>query len=92
MAKTKKVGIAGRFGPRYGVTIRNRWRDIMEKQKGPQKCPVCNTKIKNMRKFVGIWECKKCGAKFTGGAWTNETTVGKEARRIAIGIQTQKSK
>jgi large subunit ribosomal protein L37Ae len=86
MAKLKKMGIAGRFGPRYGTSIRNRWRDVMVKQKSEQKCPKCFTKIKNMRAFVGVWECKKCGAKFTGGAWISESVRGKDSKRTIQGI------
>ena len=83
MAKTKKVGISGKFGPRYGSTLRKRWNKVTEKQKGPTKCPKCESKIKNMRKFVGVWECPKCGARWTGGAWESSTARGKESHRIA---------
>jgi large subunit ribosomal protein L37Ae len=83
MGKTKKIGIAGRFGTRYGSTIRNRWRDVMQKTKGPQKCPKCETTIRNMREFLGVWHCKKCGARFTGGAWVPKTPRGLESYRIA---------
>ncbi len=86
MAKTKKVGIAGRFGPRYGSRNRNNWREIMEKVKGVQKCPKCETKLKNMREFIGVWHCKKCGAKWTGGALEPSTARGKESSRIASRI------
>lgn len=84
MGKTKKVGISGRFGPRYGSKVRKQWRDIAIKQKGISKCPKCNSKLPNMREFVGVWHCKKCGATWTGGAWESSTARGKESQRIAI--------
>ena len=83
MTKTKKVGIAGRFGPHYGTRNRNNWRDVMERLKGVQKCPRCESKAKNMREFIGVWKCEKCGARWTGGAWDPSTTRGKEATRIS---------
>ena len=83
MGHTKKVGIAGKFGPRYGVRVRDAWRNIAEKQKGVVKCPKCQSKLKNLRLFLGCWECKKCGAKWTGGAWESATPKGKEAHRVA---------
>ena len=84
MAKTKKVGISGKFGARYGSKVRKQWNTIAEKQKGIEKCPKCNTKLRNMRKFVGIWHCKRCGATWTGGAWESSTSRGKESHRIAV--------
>lgn len=86
MGKLKKMGIAGRFRSGYGNSVKYRWKDVMTRLKSEQKCPKCFTKVKNMRKFVGVWECRKCGAVFTGGAWTVETTKGKESRRIISSI------
>ena len=44
MPKTKKVGSTGRYGARYGSTIRKRVRQIEEKSKAVYKCPVCSMK------------------------------------------------
>jgi large subunit ribosomal protein L37Ae len=86
MGHTKKVGLAGKFGARYGSRTRHAWREITEKQKGIQKCPKCETKVRNMREFIGVWHCKKCGARWTGGAWISATSRGKESHRIATRI------
>lgn len=86
MGHTKKVGISGKFGARYGSRTRNAWKTIAEKQKGIQKCPRCESKVRNMRESVGVWSCKKCGARFTGGAWIGATNRGKESHRIATRI------
>ncbi|KKL91663.1 hypothetical protein LCGC14_1892420 [marine sediment metagenome] len=83
MTKTKKVGISGRFHARYGATLRKRWRLIEEKMKGDNKCPRCETRGSTHRISTGIWHCKKCGARFTGGAYYIETPRGIESFRIA---------
>ena len=71
MTKTKKVGPAGRFGVRYGKTVRERWSEIEKKRKAKQKCLFCKKEgCKRLAK--GLWECKKCGKKFTAGAYTTE--------------------
>ena len=83
MGKTKKVGITGKYGARYGSTLRKRTRLILTKMKGDIKCPRCETKGAINRVSTGIWHCKKCDAKFTGGAYYIETPRGAESIRIA---------
>jgi large subunit ribosomal protein L37Ae len=85
---TKKAGITGRYGARYGYKIRKRVKDIEEKMKAPQKCPKCETKVAK-RLSTGIWYCKKCGATFTGGAYAIKTKLGDESKRIATRIQRE---
>ncbi len=80
---TKKVGISGSFQARYGSTLRKRWRLILEKMKGDIKCPRCETRGSIHRVSTGIWHCRKCNAKFTGGAYYTETPRGAESFRIA---------
>ena len=65
---TKKVGSAGRFGPRYGRKIRSRVIAVEKIQRTKQKCPYC---LKNSVKRIskGIWYCDKCNSKFTGRAY-----------------------
>ena len=59
-----------RFGSRYGRKTRLKVRDIEKKYKHKKlKCPYCS-KEGVKRKAVGIWECKKCSAKFTGKAYS----------------------
>ncbi len=89
MGKTKKVGIAGRFGPRYGSNVKKKWKLVMDKMKGPIKCPRCETKGKVKRLSTGIWHCKKCNATFTGGAYYIDTSRGLESFRTAVPEQEQ---
>ncbi len=82
---TKLVGPAGRFGPRYGATLRKRVREIEEKQRARHVCPRCGARAVK-RVAIGIRECKKCGFKFAGGAREPETDIGKTARYIIASI------
>jgi large subunit ribosomal protein L37Ae len=62
--KTKKVKAAGRFGVRYGRFVRTKIAEIESVQRKKQHCSFCNGVAKRIAK--GIWQCKKCGKKFTG--------------------------
>jgi len=66
--KTKKIGHAGRFGVRYGKTIRERFNAIERKQREKQICPFCS-KPKARRQAKGVWKCLSCKKNFTGGAY-----------------------
>ncbi|WXG42890.1 MAG: 50S ribosomal protein L37ae [Promethearchaeati archaeon SRVP18_Atabeyarchaeia-1] len=68
MGRTKKAGTTGRFGSRYGATVRKRVKEIEKEQKSYHKCPNCETRALR-RVAVGIWQCKKCNMTFAGGAW-----------------------
>lgn len=72
----KKIGPAGKFGVRYGMRMRRKWEEIEEKQRDLHECPVCK-KIAVKRIASGIWGCRKCGAKFSGGAYVPYTDIGK---------------
>ena len=79
--KTKKVLMTGRYGVRYGSTLRKRVREIELKSKSKFRCPICRTKAVK-RISSGIWYCKKCDSTLTGGAWVFETAEGKKSKRI----------
>lgn len=61
-------GSVKRFGARYGRKIRLNLGKIEEQQKKLYKCPYCKA-VKVKRIGAGIWQCKKCGAKFTARAY-----------------------
>ena len=86
MKKTKKVKSSGRYGSRYGVGIRKKVTKVEERQNAEATCPFCKFK-RIQRKAAGLFECKKCGAKFTGGAYESETLIGKTIKKMV----TQKS-
>ena len=62
MARTKKVGITGRFGARYGRKAKRSVKIIEENMKKNHVCPKCDRPYVK-RVSAGIWECKKCGEK-----------------------------
>lgn len=65
---TRKVFASGRFGPRYGTRSRKAIAEIESIQKQEHECPVCHYR-KVGRVGCAIWLCRKCGAKFAGGAY-----------------------
>jgi len=74
MGRTKKVGSTGRFGSRYGRRVKVVLRKIERKQRVLYICPSCKRKSLK-RSSAGIWICKKCNAKFAGGAYTPTTEL-----------------
>jgi len=74
----QKLGSVKRFGPRYGRTVKHKFAKIEAVQKGKHKCPYCHA-MKAKRLSTGIWHCRKCGAKFTGRAYSpKKITIKKE--------------
>ncbi len=80
LKKTKKVGSAGKFGPRYGRKIRKNIAEIEKSLKERKLCPYCMYKAVK-REAAGIWKCRKCGRVFTGGAYTLVTASHKSSER-----------
>ena len=66
--RTRKAGIVGRFGPRYGVRIRRRVQEIEDGLRSRHTCPRCQA-VSVHRKSTGVWECRRCGNIFAGGAY-----------------------
>jgi large subunit ribosomal protein L37Ae len=89
MGKTKKVGISGKFGTRYGMRVRKKWLEIEKKQRPFHQCPVCK-KFGVKRLASGIWNCRKCGAKFTGGAYIPHTPAAAMAERTLKRIKEER--
>ena len=85
--KVEKLKSTKRFGARYGPRNKIKFDKIERVQRSYQKCPYCNY-MKVKRLSTGIWECRKCSAKFTGKAYAvnekprveEEKSEGEEAR------------
>ncbi|XP_056428019.1 60S ribosomal protein L37a isoform X1 [Hyla sarda] len=71
--RTKKVGIVGKYGTRYGASLRKMVKKIEISQHAKYTCSFCG-KTKMKRKAVGIWRCGSCMKIVAGGAWTYNTT------------------
>ena len=85
MAKrTKSVGIAGRFGARYGATLRKRWKEVMERRYSPHQCPFCGTVGHVKRISVGLWMCTKCKTVWAGAAYTPRSGLNKQVPKIIV--------
>ena len=80
--KVKKVGPAGSFGPRYGTVARRRYAEVVAGMRVPHECPSCHVRAVR-RLAVGVWACRKCGVKFSGGAYLPSTKLGDISRRAA---------
>jgi large subunit ribosomal protein L37Ae len=90
MGKTKKVGLTQGLGPRYGSTVRKRYLKVMTEMRKPHRCPSCGLpRVK--RESVGVWVCRKCGFKYTGGAYTPVTKLGVVAKRSAKGLTIEET-
>ncbi|OYT35227.1 MAG: 50S ribosomal protein L37ae [Candidatus Aenigmarchaeota archaeon ex4484_52] len=69
----KKTKLAGKFGAKYGLSIRKKIIKIEESSHKKYICPYC--KRKNIRRIsAGIWQCKKCSTKIAGGAYALTTS------------------
>jgi len=87
LGRTKKVGPAGRYGVRFGATVRKRIVEIESQAKRKHLCPSCQSRAVR-RVSVGIWRCRRCGHTFAGGAVLPTTKIGDMARRSASGTQS----
>jgi large subunit ribosomal protein L37Ae len=69
MAKrTKKVGIVGKYGVRYGASLRKLAKKAEVTQHAKYTCPFCG-KDRVRRCATGIWKCKSCQKSIAGGAY-----------------------
>lgn len=83
--RTKKVGIVGKYGTRYGSSLRKQIKKIEVSQHSKYFCSFCG-KYGMKRVAVGIWKCKGCSKTQAGGAYTLNTpssvTVRSTVRRL----------
>ena len=82
MGRTYKVGPSGSFGARYGTVPRKRYATVINELRAPHECPQCHI-VAVKRLSVGVWLCRSCGSKFTGGAYTPRTKLGEIAERAS---------
>lgn len=86
--RTKKVGSAGRFGARYGVSLRNRFAAVEKRRKASYDCPKCAHQAVK-RKAAGIWRCRHCDLVFAGGAYVPRTTRARQKRPMGLHLDEE---
>jgi large subunit ribosomal protein L37Ae len=62
------VGVVGKYGTRYGSSLRKQVKKIEVTQHGKYTCQFCG-KDAVRRQAVGIWNCGSCRKTISGGAW-----------------------
>ncbi len=76
-------------GVRYGAELRKRARDVDRQRSARYPCPTCG-KDSVKRKGNSLWECRSCGSRFAGGAYSLTTATGDTARRSLEGARGAK--
>ena len=79
--RTKKVGIVGKYGTRYGASLRKQIKKIEVSQHSKYFCSFCG-KYSVKRSAVGIWKCKACNKIQAGGAYTLNTGMHSARRAL----------
>jgi large subunit ribosomal protein L37Ae len=77
--RTKKVGIVGKYGTRYGSTLRKIVKKMEVSQHSTYRCVFCG-KDSVKRTCAGIWHCRACRKTVAGGAYTFSTPSGVTVR------------
>ena len=77
--RTRKVGITGKYGTRYGQKLRKQVKAIEILQRVKSICPFCGKKAIK-RQAAGIWKCRGCRRAIAGGAWEFVTTAATTAK------------
>ncbi|KAK0732861.1 ribosomal protein L37ae [Apiosordaria backusii] len=77
--RTKKVGISGKYGTRYGASLRKLVKKQEVSQHARYTCTFCG-KDSVRRSAVGIWGCKSCKKVMAGGAYVVATPAAAAMR------------
>ncbi|GAV30332.1 hypothetical protein PMKS-003843 [Pichia membranifaciens] len=77
--RTKKVGITGKYGIRYGSSLRRQCKKLEIQQHSRYDCSFCGKKSVK-RDATGIWTCKSCKKSVAGGAYTVSTAAAATIR------------
>ena len=87
MAKrTKKVGICGKYGARYGATLRKVVKKFEISQHATYVSPFCG-KNSVRRVAGGIWKCKRTNKKIAGGCYQLATTAAVTAKATIMRLK-----
>ncbi|KIJ65084.1 hypothetical protein HYDPIDRAFT_88979, partial [Hydnomerulius pinastri MD-312] len=90
--RTRKVGVTGKYGTRYGASLRKQVKKMEITQHARYTCTFCGKASSHTiplplpwedsvkRQAVGIWSCRSCKKTIAGGAWTVSTTAAATVR------------
>jgi large subunit ribosomal protein L37Ae len=67
--------------PKYSAKLRNLYDAAQKSKRAKYACPKCG-KVSLGRTSYAMWECKSCGAKVAGGAFSPTTEAGEIANRM----------
>eukprot|EP00520_Triparma_pacifica_P003124 CAMPEP_0118632724 /NCGR_PEP_ID=MMETSP0785-20121206/603_1 /TAXON_ID=91992 /ORGANISM="Bolidomonas pacifica, Strain CCMP 1866" /LENGTH=96 /DNA_ID=CAMNT_0006523525 /DNA_START=27 /DNA_END=317 /DNA_ORIENTATION=+ len=90
--RTKKVGITGKYGVRYGATLRKLVKKIEIAKHSKYPCTFCG-KVKIVRLSTGIWKCKQkgCNKTIAGGAYMLNTPSAVTVRSTIKRLRTMQT-
>ena len=72
MTNKKVSKETGRYGARYGMTVRRRTLKILQARGKKVQCPNCGKVSRMIKLSVGVWQCPKCEYTYAGQAYTAE--------------------
>ncbi|KAF9244672.1 ribosomal protein L37ae, partial [Melanogaster broomeanus] len=81
--RTRKVGVTGKYGTRYGASLRKQVKKMEITQHARYTCTFCGkASLYTLQpgRPVGIWSCRSCKKTIAGGAWTVSTTAAATVR------------
>ena len=74
MGNTRKAGIVGKYGTRYGGTLRKVIKKMEVTQHAKYNCAFCG-KNSVKRTATGIWDCLRCKKTMAGGSYVLSTAA-----------------
>ncbi|MEM3670984.1 MAG: 50S ribosomal protein L37ae [Thermoprotei archaeon] len=73
MGGTKRVKETGKYGARYGSTVRKRMLKLLTERHKKTVCRGCGKLVLMTRRSVGVWSCPSCGFTYAGPAHVSQT-------------------
>jgi len=86
MGNTKKAGIVGKYGTRYGGTLRKVIKKMEVTQHAKYNCSFCG-KNSVKRQATGIWNCARCKKTMAGGSYVLSTAAAVTVRTAVSRMQ-----
>jgi len=83
---TRKAGIVGKYGTRYGGTLRKVIKKMEVTQHAKYNCTFC-CKNTVKRQATGIWKCGRCKKTMAGGSYVLSTAAAVTVRTAVSRIQ-----